>query len=193
MSARAVLKEAADCGLRVRLSSRGKVQFNGKPPADLLAKLRADEAEVIALLRDADSAAKPPTGAETAPALPELHPVKVAAPEPDQAARARLAIDGDVPAVYAMPGPGFNASGLMASRMRGGGRPLMTVAGFSMSGRASLSGSSGSRATCSTCRMTASWAASCGGLPMKRCGLWGRIARSRQAAGSLTGLRGGIG
>jgi hypothetical protein len=51
MSARAVLKEAADCGLRVRLSSRGRVQFNGKPPADLLAKLRADEAEVIAFLR----------------------------------------------------------------------------------------------------------------------------------------------
>jgi hypothetical protein len=56
MSALAILKEAADCGVRVNLNGdRLALKAATKPPADLLAKLRAHKSEIVAALReDAD-------------------------------------------------------------------------------------------------------------------------------------------
>jgi len=82
MSAQAILKEAVGLGVDLRLNGDG-VQFKGKPSPDLLAKLRAHKAEVIALLREAtrppssDMAAK-----KAAIAPPEHRRARIAAPEP---------------------------------------------------------------------------------------------------------------
>jgi hypothetical protein len=106
LSAVAIITEAAECGVSIALNGdKVALRAASKPSTDLLAKLQRHKAEIIALLRDADSAPKPPIAAKTEPALL----ARVTAPEPsyghpDQAAiyeTAGLAIDGGVPPVYA--------------------------------------------------------------------------------------------
>jgi hypothetical protein len=67
MSAPAVLKEAADCGVRVSLNG-DRVALKGavKAPADLLAKLQKHKAAIVALLR----AEGKPEHAASAPGTP---------------------------------------------------------------------------------------------------------------------------
>ena len=63
MTAASVLKEAATCGVKLRLRS-GKLQLKAeaKPPDELLAKLKEHKAEIVALLRrEADETASAAT------------------------------------------------------------------------------------------------------------------------------------
>jgi TubC N-terminal docking domain len=60
LSALAIIKEAAKCGVRVSLNGDSlALKAVTKPPADLLAKLRAHKSEVIAQLRQEACAAHP--------------------------------------------------------------------------------------------------------------------------------------
>src|SRR5208337_4993733 len=60
MSALAIIKEAADCGVRVHLKGEGlALRAATKPSASLLAKLKQHKAEIVALLRQEADVAWP--------------------------------------------------------------------------------------------------------------------------------------
>src|ERR1700730_3123574 len=74
MTAASVLKEAATCGVKLRLRS-GKLQLKAeaKPPDELLAKLKEHKAEIVALLRrEADETASAATSRPSR--WPKPHP-----------------------------------------------------------------------------------------------------------------------
>lgn len=74
MIAQAVLKEAADCGVRISLNGRSlALRAPVKPPESLLAKLKNHKAGIVALLRQqANEAASAATSRR--PWWPNAHP-----------------------------------------------------------------------------------------------------------------------